>query len=309
MPRWSSPAGEDAPTPADGGSDVAALARRLGERVKRLRARRGMSRKVLAQHSGVSERYLAQLENGQANVSFHILWSLAQTMNTSITALIEDRGEDRPDLLAAKRLLEGLAADDLAAAVTLLRQRFRPDRSEIGRVSLVGLRGAGKTTLGRLLAERYGVPFVRITMLVEQMAGMDMPEIFMTMGQKGYRRLECSALQATLERHPHVVIETGGSLVSEPDTYELLLENCFTVWLQASPQEHMQRVFEQGDVRPMEGHRQAMEDLKTMLESRRGLYGRADAVLDTSYRSVEDSAAELARMCAPYLGKARAAAQ
>ncbi|HYH20546.1 MAG TPA: helix-turn-helix transcriptional regulator [Azospirillum sp.] len=287
--------GHDAATQAK----LAELARRLGESVRRLRARRGMSRKVLSQLSGVSERYLAQLETGQANVSFNVLWSLAQTMDTSVTSLLEERPDENPDLTLAKRLLESLSPEEQSAAYQLLRLRYGGQRAPSGRVALIGLRGAGKTTLGRMLARHYHVPFIRLTTLVEQTAGMDMPEIFIAMGQKGYRRLELNALQTAIAQHPRAVIETGGSIVSEPETFDLLLSSCFTVWLRANPQEHMQRVMEQGDTRPIEGHMQrAMDDLKAILDSRSTFYRRADAVLDTSGRSIDACAEELAALCA-----------
>ncbi|MGQ9370429.1 helix-turn-helix transcriptional regulator [Azospirillum sp. ST 5-10] len=283
------------PTPAQ----LTELAHRLGESVRRQRARRGMSRRVLSELSGVSERYLAQLETGQANVSVNVLWSLAQTMDTDITSLLEEPREENPELAMAKRLLESLSREEQKAAYQLLRLRYGGHRAPSGRVALIGLRGAGKTTLGRILARHYHVPYIRLTSLVEQTAGMDMPEIFIAMGQKGYRRLELNALQMTVAQHPRAVIETGGSIVSEPETFELLLSSCFTVWLRATPQEHMQRVVEQGDTRPMEGHMQrAMDDLQAILDSRSSFYGRADAVLETSGRSVDDCAAELIALCA-----------
>ncbi len=303
MPRLPMVADAQVMTPrggVEGNGELAHLVRRLGERIKKLRARRGMSRKVLSQQSGVSERYLAQLETGQANVSFQILWALAQTLDTEVAALVEDRADEAQELMLSKRLLERLSADEVAGAYALLRQRFG-GRAATGRVALIGLRGAGKTTLGRILARHYEAPLIRITHVVEQMAGMDMPEIFMGMGQKGYRRLEYKAVQATLDQNPRAVVETGGSLVSEPKTFDLLLSGCFTVWLQASPREHMQRVYAQGDVRPMEGHRQAMEDLETILDARGSLYRRADAILDTSGRSADDCARQLIDLCAPVL--------
>jgi len=159
-----------------------------------------------------------------------------------------------------------------------------------------------------MLADHYQVPFVRVTSLVEQNAGMDLAEIFVTMGQKGYRRLELGALQNAVTQFPRAVLETGGSLVSEPETFELLLESCFTIWLQASPQEHMARVREQGDLRPMASSQQAMDDLKAILDSRQSFYGRADAVLDTSGRGPEECAQDLIALCAPYLTPARVAA-
>lgn len=291
---------------ADQGADerFVALTRALGERVRRHRARRGMSRKVLSQLSGVSERYLAQLESGQANVSFNILWSLAQTMDTSIGRLLEDRQEEAPDLVLAKRLLESLNPEEQAAALNLLRLHFGQGREAKGRVALIGLRGAGKTTLGRMLAEHFQMPFIRITPLVEQTAGMDMTDILIAMGQKGYRRLERNALQSTIAQHPRAVIETGGSIVSEPATFELLLSSCFTVWIQATPEEHMSRVVEQGDTRPMEGHMQrAMDDLRTILAARSALYSRADATVNTSNRSREECARELIALCSRHLSQ------
>ncbi len=302
-PSESSPASSTAATRAcDGDAAFATLTQRLGDRVRNYRARRGMSRKVLSQQSGVSERYLAQLETGHANVSFHILWSLAQTMGTPVTDLLEDRPDEGPDLMLAKRLLDGLSMEEQTRAYALLRQHFGHGAGSVTRVALIGLRGAGKTTLGRLLADHFSVPFIRITQLVEQTAGMDLAEIFVTLGQTGYRRLELNAVRTAIAQNPRVVIETGGSLVSEPETFEALLSSCFTVWVKASPQEHMQRVVDQGDTRPMEGHLQrAMEDLETILESRRVFYGRSDAVLDTSQRKINDCASELIRLCTPHL--------
>lgn len=307
-PAASAPAPAAAAPEADIEAKLAELAQRLGDNVRRLRARRGMSRRVLSQLSGVSERYLAQLETGQANVSVNVLYSLAQTMDTDFTSLLEEPRAENPDLIAAKRLLESLSPEEQKAAFHLLRVRYGGHRAPSGRVALIGLRGAGKSTLGRLLARHYRVPYIRLTSLVEQTAGMSMPEIFIAMGQKGYRRLELNALQTVIAQHPHAVIETGGSIVSEPETFELLLSSCFTVWLRATPQDHMQRVVDQGDTRPMEGHMQrAMDDLQAILDSRGSLYGRADATLDTSGRAVEDCAEALVALCADCFATAEAA--
>jgi XRE family transcriptional regulator, aerobic/anaerobic benzoate catabolism transcriptional regulator len=272
--RWASPMVNTTP------ADIAELTRRLGERVRRHRARRGMSRKVLSQLSGVSERYLAQLESGRANVSLNILWSLAQAIDTSVTALLGENEEN------------GGAAHQPAEAGSPAG----------GLVALIGLRGAGKTTLGRRLAQHFQVPMVRLSTMIEQMAGVDLPEIFLSLGQKGYRRLEASALAAAIGQNSRAVIETGGSLVSEPETLDRLLAGCFTVWIKASPEEHMLRVMAQGDMRPIEGHRQrAMEDLRAILESRGGSYGRANAVIDTSRRGIDECLAELIGICGPTL--------
>jgi XRE family aerobic/anaerobic benzoate catabolism transcriptional regulator len=285
-------------------AEFAILARRLGDRVKRFRARRGMSRKDLSGHAGISERYLAQLEGGQANVSVNILWLLAQAMDTPITEMIEAEPEaSHPDLPLAKKFLDQLSPEQQADAYVLLRQNFKRGIKFKRRVALIGLRGAGKTTLGRAVAERFGAPFMRITSVIEQLAGMDMTEILLSMGQKGYRKLEYSALESTVESQPSMVLEAGGSLVSEPRTFELLLQSCFTIWVQASPEDHMRRVMGQGDLRPIAGQQlAAMEDLKTILDARRHLYGRADAVLSTAGRTIEESVEEMSRLCAPHLG-------
>lgn len=294
---------------APGGApqDFDELVRALGDRVKRLRARRGMSRKVLSEHSGVSERYLAQLESGKANVSFQVLLAIAGSMNIGLTDLLADGGDDSPDLVLAKRFLDGLAPDQHGQALRLLRDHFAPAHAgHTGAVALIGLRGAGKSTLGQLLATHYRVPFIRLGALVEKTAGIDMAEIFLTMGQKGYRRLEYGALQQAIARHPRVVIETGGSIVSEARTFDLLINSCFTVWLRATPEEHMRRVMQQGDLRPMEGSRRAMEDLQAILTARSPFYGRADAQLVTVGRSERDCLAELIGLTEPYLGEDRA---
>lgn len=285
-------------------AEFMAMAKRLGDRVKGFRARRGMSRKDLSQHAGISERYLAQLEGGQANVSYNILWLLAQAMDLPITELIEAEAEHHhPDLLLARKFMETLRPDQQSEAYVMLRQTFKRGMKLSRRVALVGLRGAGKTTLGEKLAERYGVPFVRVTSVIEQIAGMDMTEILLSMGQKGYRKLEYSALETTIASHASMVLEAGGSLVSESATYDLLLQSSFTIWLQASPEDHMRRVMGQGDLRPIEGQgRAAMEDLRSILDARRHLYGRADAVINTSGKTMEQSLEELSRLVSPHLG-------
>ena len=210
---------------------------------------------------------------------------------------------DHPDLLLARSLLDNLSPSQQSEAYVLLRQSFKRGFKSSRRVALIGLRGAGKTTLGEALAKRYATDFVRVTSEVERKAGMGMTEILLSMGQKGYRKLEYSALDDAISGHPSMVLEAGGSLVSEAATFDLLLQGCFTVWIQASPEDHMRRVTHQGDLRPMEGqHLAAMDDLKAILEARAPLYGRADATLSTSGKSVAQSLDELSRLCAPHLG-------
>lgn len=278
-----------------GGFDHDDYLARLGERVRSTRARRGMTRKILARDSGVSERYLAQLEAGRGNISIALLRQVAAAMSIPLTDLVRE-GDDRPvELTLLLQRLERLTPAELAEANRLLATQFgaSTDIYRSGRVALIGLRGAGKTTLGRALAGRLGVPFVEMAKEIAVQSGMSLDKIFDLSGQAGYRRYERRALEATLDQQGGCVIATGGSLVSEPETYDLLLEHCFTVWVQASPEEHMSRVVAQGDMRPMAGNREAMEDLKRMLEERRDLYGRADVAIDTSGKTEAEALADL----------------
>ena len=267
----------------------------LGERVKAARARRGMTRKILARDSGVSERYLAQLEGGKGNISIALLRQVAGAMSMPIADLVRE-GADKPvELTLLMQRLERLTPEELVDANRLIAEQFGA-RSTIyrsSRIALIGLRGAGKTTLGRALAGAFGAPFIEMATEIEAASGMSLDEIFDLSGQAGYRRYERRALESALDSHDACVIATGGSLVSEPETYELLLEHCLTVWLRAAPEDHMARVVAQGDMRPMAGNREAMEDLRRMLTERDALYGRADAILDTSGKTQEQTLADL----------------
>lgn len=267
----------------------------LGDRVREARARRGMTRKLLARDSGVSERYLAQLESGQGNISIGLLRQIAQALGMPVQDLVREGAERPIELTLLLQRLERLSPDELAEAAQMVADRFGMD-SDIyrnRRVALIGLRGAGKTTLGRKLAEHLGVPFLEMAEEIEAIAGMTVDQIFDLSGQAGYRRYEKRALERVLETHTDAVIATGGSLVSEPATYELLLNTCFTVWVQASPEEHMGRVIAQGDMRPMSGNAEAMEDLKRILEGREALYSKADVTLDTAGKAPSQSLKEL----------------
>jgi XRE family transcriptional regulator, aerobic/anaerobic benzoate catabolism transcriptional regulator len=267
----------------------------VGARVRELRARRGMTRKILAKDSGVSERYLAQLEGGQGNASLSILRRLARALDVPLEALVADAPEPAIELIQAIEILRRLEPEQIAEARTLLIRTFG-DASAAerkGRIALIGLRGGGKTTLGAALAERLGVPFIELDREIERASGVALATIFDFYGQAGFRRLERRCLERVIEDHPRFVLATGGSLVSEAATFERLLETCWTVWLQASPAEHMGRVVAQGDMRPMAGNRESMRDLQRILAGREPLYRRADATVDTSGKQVGQSLSAL----------------
>ncbi len=263
----------------------------LGERVRNLRARRGMTRKILARDSNVSERYLAQLEAGQGNVSIALLRQIATAMSVPVEDLVRE-GADQPiELTLLVQRLEKLAPDDLSDMHRMLVERYGRDADvhRTSRIALIGLRGAGKTTLGRMLAQHIEVPFIEMHQEIERDSGMSLSEIFSLSGQSAYRRYERRALERVIDEYPRAVIATGGSLVSEPGTFDLLLTACYTVWIKASPEEHMARTAAQGDLRPMSGNAEAMEDLRRILAEREALYAKADAAVDTGATTVGQS--------------------
>jgi XRE family aerobic/anaerobic benzoate catabolism transcriptional regulator len=271
-----------------------AYLKHVGERVRIGRARRGMSRKSLAKASGVSERYLAELERGAGNASLLVLRQIAEALGLEMAALVSERPELPLELRLALHQLERLSPAELAQARHLIQQRFEAHgKSSDGRVALVGLRGAGKTTLGRRAAEQLNMPFVELDREVERASGMELSEIFATHGQGMFRRLERQCLETVVARFERAMIATGGSLVTEPATYDLLLSTCFVVWLSATPDEHMSRVLAQGDLRPMADGPQAMDDLKAILESRTPLYAKANAEVMTSGKSEAEALATL----------------
>jgi XRE family aerobic/anaerobic benzoate catabolism transcriptional regulator len=269
----------------------AAYLKRLGDRVREARARRGMTRKILARDSGVSERYLAQLETGQGNISILLLRDIARALDLPLEVLVLE-GHDPPvDLVHATALLRGLRPEQLLQARQLLLERFGGADREArrSRIALVGLRGAGKSTLGKRLAEKVEVPFIELDRVIEQVSGVALGAIFDLYGQSGFRRLERRCLEQVLEQNPKFVLATGGSLVSEPETFERLLTMCYTVWLRATPEEHMQRVLAQGDVRPMADNRESMSDLRRILSVREPLYRMADETVNTAGHTLNES--------------------
>ena len=271
----------------------------LGERVRLLRARKGLTRKGLSQGAGVSERHLANLELGQGNASILVLRQVAQALSCSLAELLGDETTASPEGLLIRDLLAGRGEADLQRARGALAQLFGGPQAgveRLQRVALVGLRGAGKSTLGRMLADALELPFVELNREIERVAGCSLVEIHSLYGPSAYRRYERRALEETVQRHPAAVIATPGGIVSDPATFGLLLAQCWTVWLQASPEEHMQRVVAQGDLRPMAGHggnHEAMDDLRRILQGRAAFYGKADLKVDTTGLSLAEAYARL----------------
>jgi XRE family aerobic/anaerobic benzoate catabolism transcriptional regulator len=275
-----------------------AYLRRLGERVRTLRNQRGMTRKALARHAKVSERYLAQLEAGLGNGSIILLRRISHAIGLPVTQLVHEGSEPALDLVLLLQFLERLSPPALAEARDLLLRHFsEPSQgARRCRIALIGLRGGGKSTLGRLLAERLGVPFIELDREIEKRSGATLSEIFDMFGQETFRRAEREALDDVLREHKSFVVATSGSIVTEPGTLELLLASCFTVWVRAEPEEHMKRVMAQGDMRPMANSTRAMEDLISILRSREPLYAKAEVALSTSGKAPEQNLAELLRL-------------
>ena len=282
-------------TEATAAGDEAGYLRLLGERIREARARRGMTRKILARDSRVSERYLAQLEAGQGNISIVLLRQVALAMGLPLTDLVRDEPDRPVELTLLVETLSRLSAKELAQARKLLGEAFGAAVAggRRQRIALVGLRGAGKSTLGALLAQDLGVPFVELDREIEREFGTPLAAIFDLYGQAAYRRAERRCLEAVIERSERAVIATGGSLVSEPATFGFLLSACFTVWLKAAPEEHMARVAAQGDLRPMAASEEAMADLRRILAGRTALYAKADVAVDTAGKTVEESLRDL----------------
>ena len=280
------------------GRDTDAYLRRLGELVRTLRNQRGMTRKALARHAKVSERYLAQLEAGLGNGSIVLLRRIARAIGLPVTQLVHEGAEPALDFVLLSQFLERLSPPTLAEARDLLLERFsKPSEgARRQRIALIGLRGGGKSTLGRMLADRLDVPFIELDREIERRSGATLSEIFDMFGQETFRRAEREALDDVLRQHQNFVIATSGSIVTEPGTLELLLASCFTVWVRANPEEHMRRVMAQGDMRPMANSARAMDDLISILRSREPLYAKAEVALITTGKTPEQNLAELLRL-------------
>lgn len=265
----------------------------IGRRVREARERRGMARKILSHNSNVSERYLAHLEAGEANASVLILRSVARALGMPLTELVDPQ-ESSVEQRLIRRFLDKLPERQLEDVVFRLMRDFGPEAAaRKRRIALVGLRGAGKTTLGSALADALHLPFVELDREIERDAGISLSEVFSLYGQTGYRRIERRCLERMIQGNREIVMAVGGGIVSQPETYNLLLVNCFTVWIKASPAEHMARVVAQGDLRPMQGSAEAMEDLNRILDARDPLYRKADVTVDTVGERPEQSLAKL----------------
>jgi len=280
-----------------------AFLEQLGQRVRTMRGLRGMSRKVLAKVSGISERYIAQLESGKGNVSIVLLRRVSNAMGAHLEDLIPD-GDPAPDWPVIRDLLRKATPAQMAHAKEILTGHGANAASasrgmSFAGIALIGLRGAGKTTLGRKLADKIGWTFVELNKEIERQNGLSVAEIIALYGQEGFRRMEQAALGQLLARKELTVLATGGGIVSEPLTFDLILSSFYTIWLKAKPEEHMARVRQQGDLRPMADDRSAMAELRTILLSREPLYARASAVVDTADLSVDAAAARLIGAVAP----------
>ena len=296
------PAAKNFKTAPQADGSVAAFLAAIGAEVRRNRAKRGMTRRQLAQASQTSERYLAQIESGAGNPSVSVLRAIARALDLSPAALLPEGGARPAAFGHVLDLLAQVPEAELPALIKDIEARVaRAEHADRGRrIALVGLRGAGKSTLGRMLAQHLGWPFIELDRLVEQDYGASIPDLMEMAGTATFRRHERSALSRVIAGHDAAVVTTAGGIVADPETYALLLRRSHTVWIKARPEEHMSRVMAQGDFRPMAQNRQAMADLVAILDARRGDYARAEAEVDTSGEAVEQSFAKLLRAVAAW---------
>lgn len=280
----------NSPNPDEDGVD--ALLRRVGDKVRVARQKRGLPRRVLSDMSGVSPRYLAQLEAGEGNISIGLLQRVARALNHPIEDFVQDSETSSADAQRVSDLFRA-APTHVQLAVLQMLTPVHPHTQRAARVCLVGLRGAGKSTLGARASHRLDVPFVELNREIERESGMPVEEVMALYGQEGYRKLEAQAMDRVVAGYDQVIMAVAGGIVSEQETYDRLLRHFHTIWIKTSPEEHMSRVRAQGDERPMAGNPEAMDQLKSILTSRESLYSQAEAQLETSGRPVEASLKEL----------------
>lgn len=277
--------------PVSGGEEAGFL-NDLGLRIRKARGLKGISRRELSEISGVSQRYLAKLEDGSGNISIALLVRVAAALDQPLETFIRGFGPNGSEAARLSALLYGADPEQLAAISAILDTKSQHS-NRLRRVALIGLRGAGKSTLGRLAASALGVPFIELNQEIERASGMPVNELMALYGQEGYRRLERQSLQKITSQTQAMVLAVAGGIVAEAETFDFLLQNTHTIWLKARPEEHMARVRNQGDTRPMAGIPAAMEELKSILISREAQYARAQAAVDTSGSRVEESLAKL----------------
>jgi XRE family aerobic/anaerobic benzoate catabolism transcriptional regulator len=266
----------------------------LGRRVRDLREGRGLSRKALARQSKVSERYLGHLEAGEGNMSVMLLRRVALALDVTLLDLLAAERHDSVEQRLIRRFLERLPRHRMEEVIFRMMRDFGEDEAvRRRRIALIGLRGAGKTTLGAMLAKELDVPLVDLDREVARETGLPIGEVMALYGQAGFRRLEHRALERVLRDHDRAVVVAGGGIVADEEGFKALLGSCFTVWIRAQPEEHMARVLAQGDFRPMAGNNDALEDLKRILAAREPLYRAADAIVATSGETPRESLVRL----------------
>ncbi len=273
-----------------GGAGIDRLLALAGDRVRNARARMGISRRLLAERSGVSQRYLAQLESGQGNISIGLLLRIAGALDVRIEWLLAEEDPWTSETAMIASLLRGATKSQRERVMEILLPHD-PQLRRASRIALTGLRGAGKSTLGRLAAAGLGLPFKELNEDIEEASGMPAAEVMNLYGPEGYRQQEKQSLERVVAMHDRIVLAVAGGIVSQPETFNYLLQNFHTIWLKAKPEEHMSRVRGQGDERPMAGNPDAMGTLRNILMSREALYARAEAHVDTSNATLDESLA------------------
>ena len=276
--------------PVDGESTH--LLKSVGERVKSARKNLKFSRKKLSENSGVSQRYLAQLEHGDGNISLRLLFKVTRALNLKIEQVVAPLNEKGSEFTHALGLLNNATPTQCNKVIELLASMAK-DGSKSNRIALIGLRGAGKSTLGKLASAALNIPFLELNGKIEEASGISIPEVFSLYGDEGFRRLERQSLDQTTGTHDTVILAVGGGIVSNPETFNALLNNYHTIWLQADPDDHMARVRAQGDERPMAGNPDAMNDLQQILSRRKSDYQRADAAVNTAHSTPSESLIKL----------------
>ena len=275
--------------------EVHQLMKQVGARVRKARELKNIPRRVVSEKSGVSPRYLAQLEAGEGNISIGLLHRVAVALDHRIEWFVGQEDPWTSEPLRIAELFRLASAHDREKVRAALKQ-VTPEQKRARRIGLIGLRGAGKSTLGAMVGQALHVPFLELNVEIEDHAGMAISEVVALYGQEGYRQLEAQALNRIVSTHDDVILAVAGGVVSDPDSFNALLSNFHTIWVKASPEEHMERVRAQGDMRPMTGNPEAMTQLRSILKSREALYERAEAKLDTTGKPLQQSAVELVNL-------------